>query len=63
MKKHICETLCLLDNQHVIDKHLRWKHLKYDIRKFTKKHAKAIAENVRKEKDSLEKKLSISKQI
>ena len=57
MKKHICETLCLLDNQHIIDEHLRWEYLKYEIRKFTKKYAKAIAENLRKEKDSLEKEL------
>ena len=56
MEKHFCKTLCLLDNQHVIDEHLRWEYLKYDIEKFTKKYAKAIAENVRKEKDSPEKK-------
>ena len=23
MKKHICEILCLLDNQHITDEHLR----------------------------------------
>ena len=54
MKKHICETLCLLDNQHITDEHLRWEYLKYEIRKLTKKYKKAIAENVRKEIDSLE---------
>ena len=31
--------------------------MKYEIRKFTKKYSKAIAENVRKENDSLEKEL------
>ena len=31
--------------------------MKYEIRKFTKKYAKAIAENVRTEKDSQEKEL------
>ena len=50
MKKHIYETLCLLDNQHITDEHLIF-------RKFTKKYAKAIAENVRKEKDLLEEEL------
>ena len=37
MKKHICETSFLLDNQHIIDEQLRWEYLKYEIRKFTKK--------------------------
>ena len=50
MKKHIYETLCLLDNQHITAEHLIFQ-------KFTKKYAKAMAENVRKEKDSLEKEL------
>ena len=54
MKKHICETLCLLDNQRITDEHLWWEYLKYEIRKFAKKYAKAVAENARKEIDSLE---------
>ena len=54
MKKHICETSCLLDSQHITDEHLRWEFLKYEIRRFTKKYAKAIAENARKEIDALE---------
>ena len=54
MEKHICETLCLLDNRHRTDQNLRWEYLKYEIRKFTKKYAKAVAENARKEIDSLE---------
>ena len=54
MKKHTCETLCLLDNQHITDEHLRCEYLKYGIRKFTKKYAQAVAENARKETDSLE---------
>ena len=54
MKKDNCETLCLLDNQHITDEHLRWEFLKYEIRKFTKKYANAVAENERKEIDSLE---------
>ena len=54
MKKHICETWCLLDNQHITEEHLRWQCLKYEIRKFPPKYAKAIAENTRKEIDSLE---------
>ena len=57
IKKIICETLCLLDNHHIIDEHLRWEYLKYEIRKFTKKYAKPIAENLRKEKYSLEREL------
>ena len=36
-EKHICETLCVLDNQYVADEYLRWEYLKYGIRKFTKK--------------------------
>ena len=54
MEKHICETLCLLDNQYITDENLRWENLKYEIRKFTKKYRKAIAENIRKEIDYLE---------
>ena len=41
MKKHICETLCLLDNQHITDEHLKWEYLKYEIQKFTKKLCKS----------------------
>ena len=38
MKKHICETLCLLDSQHITD-----EHLKYEIRKFAKTYAKELS--------------------
>ena len=54
MKKHIRETLSFLHNQHITDEHLRWEYLKYEIRKFTKKYAKTIAKNARKETDSLD---------
>ena len=60
MEKHIYETLCLLDNQHVNDVISKMRIFEYEIRKFTNKYAvnrKAVAENVRKEKDSLEIKL------
>lgn len=53
MTKHICKTFCLLDNQHITDEHLTWKYLKYGVRKFTEKYAKAVAENEKKI-DSLE---------
>ena len=46
--------LCLLDNQHITDENLRWKYLKYENRKFTRIYVKAVAENARKEIDSLE---------
>ena len=39
MKKHICETLCLLDNQHITN-----EHLKYEIRKFAKTYAKELSD-------------------
>ena len=26
--KHICEALCLLDNPHITEEHLRWVYLK-----------------------------------
>ena len=55
MKKHICELLCLLDNQHITDDHIRWEYLKNEIRKFTKNMLQL--KNVRKEKDSIEKEL------
>ena len=55
MKKHIFESFCLLDNhQRITDEHRRWKYLKYEIRKFTKKYAKVVAENARKEIGFLE---------
>ena len=54
MEKHIYETLCLLDNQHVNDVTSEMGIFEYEIRKFTNKYAKAVAENARKEKDSLE---------
>ena len=41
MKKHICETLCLWNNQHITGEHLRWEYLKYKIHKFTKKTCKS----------------------
>ena len=40
MEKHIFETLCLLDNQHITDEQLRWEYLKYEIRKLTKNRQK-----------------------
>ena len=57
MKKYICETLCLLDNQEITDEQLRWEYLKYEIRKSTKRFVKATAGNARKETDFLEMKL------
>ena len=42
IKKHICDTLCLLGNQHITDERRRWKYLKYETREFT---ATFIAEN------------------
>ena len=54
MEKHIYETLCLLDNQHVNDVTSKMGIFEYEIRKFTNKYAKAVAENARKGKDSLE---------
>ena len=34
IKKHIFETLRMLDQHDVIDKQIRWEILKYEIRKF-----------------------------
>ena len=35
MKNQIFETLRILDQDKITDKHLRWEYLKYEIRKFT----------------------------
>ena len=35
MKNQISETLRMLDQDKITDKHLRWEFLKYEIRKFT----------------------------
>ena len=35
MKNQISETLRMLEQDKITDKHLRWEFLKYEIRKFT----------------------------
>ena len=42
MKNQILETLCMLNQDKITDKHLRWEYLKYEIRKFTMNFSKNL---------------------
>ena len=48
MKNQIFETLCMLDQDKITDKYLRWEFLKYEIRKFTINFSEKL---VKKEKN------------
>ena len=40
VENQIFETLRMFDQDNIIDKHLRWQYLKYEIRKFTTNFSK-----------------------
>ena len=42
MKNQILETLRMLNQDKITDKHLRWEFLKYEIRKFTMNFSKSL---------------------
>ena len=55
MKNQISETLRMLDQDRITDKHLRWEYLKYEIRKFTMNFSKNLVKEVNKDRNVLEK--------
>ena len=57
IKEHILLTIKMLDNDDLRDEQVRWEYLKYEIQKFTIRFSKNLAEEVRKETQSLEEKV------
>ena len=57
MKNQISEIICMLDQDKITDKHLRWKFLKYEIRKFPINFSKKLVKEENKDRNSLEKEL------
>ena len=57
MKNQISETLHVLDQDKITDKHLRWEFLKYEIRKFTINFSKNLVKEENKDRNYLEKEL------
>ena len=57
IKEHISTCLNLLEKENIVDDQVRWEYLKYEIRKFSIKLAKAQAMKRRLERVLLEKKL------
>ena len=57
MKNQISETLHMLDQDKITDKHLRWEFLKYEIRKFTINFSKKLVKEENKDWNFLEKEL------
>ena len=57
MKNQISETLRMLDQDKITDKHLRWEYLKYEIRKVTMNFSKNLGKEENKDRDLLEKEL------
>ena len=51
MKSQIYETLRMLDQGKITDKHLRWEFLKYEIRKFTINVSKKLVKEENKDRN------------
>ena len=49
MKNQILETLRMLNQDKITDKHLRWEFLKYEIRKFTMNFSKNLVKKENKD--------------
>ena len=49
MKNQISETIRMLDQDKITDKHLIWKFLKYEIRKFTINFSKKLVKEENKD--------------
>ena len=56
-KNQISETLRMLEQDEITDKHLRWEFLKYEIRKFTINFSKKCVKEENKDQNFLEKEL------
>ena len=57
MKEHRSTCLNLLEKENIVDDQVRWAYLKYEVRKFSIKFAKAQAKKLGLERVLLEKKL------
>ena len=57
MKNQISEILRMLDQDKITDKHLRWKFLKYKIRKFTIDFSKKLVREQNKDREFFKKEL------
>ena len=57
MKNQISETLHMLHQDKITDKHLRWEFLKHDIRKFTINFSKKLVREENEDRNFLEKEL------
>ena len=51
IKNQISETLRMLDQGKITDKHLRWEFLKYEIRKFTINFSKKFVKEENKDRN------------
>ena len=51
MKNQISETIRMLDQDKITDKHLRWKFLKYEIRTFTINVSKKLVKEENKDRN------------
>ena len=49
MKNQILEALRMLNQDKIIDKHLRWEFLKYKVRKFTMNFSKNLVKKENKD--------------
>ena len=63
MKKIILDTLNELFNENILDNQVKWEYWKYNIRKYTIKFSKELAESTNKTTADLEKNLSIMKNM
>ena len=59
MKNQISETVRMLDQDKITDKHLRWEFLKYEIRKFTINVSKKFVKEENEDRNFLEKELKV----
>ena len=57
IKEHILLTIKKLDNDDLRDEQVKWKNLKYEIRKFIICLSKNLVKEVRKETQSLDEKV------
>ena len=55
MKEHISTCLNLLEKENILDDQVRWKYLKYEVRKFSIKFSKTQAKKLKLERVLLEK--------
>ena len=49
LKNQTSETLRILEQDKITDKHLRWEYLKYEIRKFTMNFSENLVEEENKD--------------